>query len=785
MADNNTRIVITAQANQAITEMKTLGESVGHLKERIMSLPMLGGALAGVLSVGAMTGAVKGIIDTADELNDLSQKVGVGIKDLVSYKLAAEQSGTSLEAVARGIKGLSSYMVENSKSFVEAGISTKSTQQAMEDLADLFSSMPDGAEKTALAVKLFGKSGMDMIPMLNAGSQALRDSAEKTAKLGALYETLAPQADKFNDSLAEFKTKSSAAGVAIGSELLPPLQVVVDEMVAFKDKSDGSSISLSTTFGSAMKGVIVLGANVAYTLKAMGTEIGGLAAQLAALGRGDFRGFSAIRDLMVKDAEEARRGIDVFTDKILSAESKSGDKQKDVIERSAKSISDARKRARALIGVDKLSGASDPFESLMKQLRGDVAGKQAELAGMQNGDVLTDADKRYAKFLDSIRNGDLKLTNEQIGKAAIQWDKLINADRGVEEAKKAKQAAEDTKRAAEIIRGLKNKFENDNAEKIDALLIMPEIDRDLGKNLRKITEEADRARTELAKMHHLDPGVLADKLAEVDAALKEQIETTQRLTQMQKDLNASWEYGADKALQAYIDSVRNVSKDSEKLFTDAFKGMEDALVKFVQTGKLDFKSLADSIIADLIRIQIRQSMTPLLNSGLEFVKSLFGGPGPSDSGVSGPMSYPDTPEGFMPFPFAKGDVFASADLHQYANTITNSPTLFKFAKGGAFGVFGEAGHEAVMPLTRGPDGNLGVRAHGAQGGGESKVVVNIIESPGNGGRQEQRSENGVKVLDVFVEQIKSSIASDISRGSGAVPAALAGTYALNRVAGAY
>lgn len=744
---------------------------------------MLGGALAGVLSVGAMTGAVKGIIDTADELNDLSQKVGVGIKDLVSYKLAAEQSGTSLEAVARGIKGLSSYMVENSKSFVEAGISTKSTQQAMEDLADLFSSIPDGAEKTALAVKLFGKSGMDMIPMLNAGSQALRDSAEKTAKLGALYETLAPQADKFNDELAELAMYSKAAGLSMASDMMPTLT------------SLSSAMAAAAKDGGVLKALFVgLGGMASQAFTDFDTsELDKVKKRIEKV-RGEREGYNPLslfgRNITEIDAEfEAlnRKQADL-EDKAAEATRKGEEKKRAEREKTGKQMNEWSEKFKTLmggLGGGKPSGGQDVFSGLMKQLRGDVAGKQAELAGMQNGDVLTDADKRYAKFLDSIRNGDLKLTNEQIGKAAIQWDKLINADRGVEEAKKAKQAAEDTKRATEIIRGLKNKFENDNAEKIDALLIMPEIDRDLGKNLRKITEEADRARTELAKMHHLDPGVLADKLAEVDAALKEQIETTQRLTQMQKDLNASWEYGADKALQAYIDSVRNVSKDSEKLFTDAFKGMEDALVKFVQTGKLDFKSLADSIVADLIRIQIRQSMTPLLNSGLEFVKSLFGGPGPSDSGVSGPMSYPDTPEGFMPFPFAKGDVFASADLHQYANTITNSPTLFKFAKGGAFGVFGEAGHEAVMPLTRGPDGNLGVRAHGAQGGGESKVVVNIIESPGNGGRQEQRSENGVKVLDVFVEQIKSSIASDISRGSGAVPAALAGTYALNRVAGAY
>jgi lambda family phage tail tape measure protein len=78
------------------------------------------------------------------------------------------------------------------------------------------------------------------------------------------------------------------------------------------------------------------------------------------------------------------------------------------------------------------------------------------------------------------------------------------------------------------------------------------------------------------------------------------------------DAERSWEMGVTKALNNYIDTVSNAAAQSERLFTNAFKGMEDALVSFVQTGKLDFKSLANSIIADLIRIHIQNSiMKPL------------------------------------------------------------------------------------------------------------------------------------------------------------------------------
>jgi phage-related minor tail protein len=88
-----------------------------------------------------------------------------------------------------------------------------------------------------------------------------------------------------------------------------------------------------------------------------------------------------------------------------------------------------------------------------------------------------------------------------------------------------------------------------------------------------------------------------------------------------------------------------------------------------------------------------------------------------------------------------------------------------------------------MPLTRGPDGNLGVRAHGSGG----NVTVNVINNAqGTQATARERTDgNGNRMIEVFIEQVKGAIAGDISRGSGAVPDAMASTYGLNRVAGAY
>lgn len=134
---------------------------------------------------------------------------------------------------------------------------------------------------------------------------------------------------------------------------------------------------------------------------------------------------------------------------------------------------------------------------------------------------------------------------------------------------------------------------------------------------------------------------------------------------------------------------------------------------------------------------------------------------------------------------AKGNAFEGpSGMAAYRNTVVDRPTIVPLAKGAA--VIGEkpgSPGEGVFPLTRMRNGDLGVQV---AGGGGMQLTVNLIESPGNGGKTEQRQDNnGSNILDVYVEKIKGSIAGDISAGRGAIPNALAGTYGLNRVAGAY
>jgi lambda family phage tail tape measure protein len=90
----------------------------------------------------------------------------------------------------------------------------------------------------------------------------------------------------------------------------------------------------------------------------------------------------------------------------------------------------------------------------------------------------------------------------------------------------------------------------------------------------------------------------------------------------------NWANGANAAWQDYVDEARDISNQTYDLFSNAFHGMEDSLVDFVTSGKLSFKELADSIIADIARILIRTKIvTPALNA-------LFGGAGAGGGAAS-------------------------------------------------------------------------------------------------------------------------------------------------------
>src|SRR5262245_48046499 len=163
---------------------------------------------AATATAGALFGIAKVAADYGDKINDARQRTGLMAQDLAALKYAAEQSGTSFEGVTTGLKQFAKAAYEAStggkeqaEAFQMLGIQVKDAtghirpiKDLLNDVASRFAFMPDGIEKTALAMKLFGKSGADLIPLLNEGSTGLAKLTAEAKKFGLVIDDEAAKA---------------------------------------------------------------------------------------------------------------------------------------------------------------------------------------------------------------------------------------------------------------------------------------------------------------------------------------------------------------------------------------------------------------------------------------------------------------------------------------------------------------------------------------------------------------------------------------------------------------
>lgn len=183
--------------------------------------------------------------------------------------------------------------------------------------------------------------------------------------------------------------------------------------------------------------------------------------------------------------------------------------------------------------------------------------------------------------------------------------------------------------------------------------------------------------------------------------------------------------GMKEGVQSYLESIGTMRQATEELTLNGIKGVENAIFDLVTTGKTNFREFAADILRQTARMIIQQLV---MRNILLIVKEAFKFGG---GGVFAPNLQPTVS---LPSGYAKGGTFANniipyAKGGAFTNSIVSKPTLFKFAAGGTMqtGVMGEAGPEAIMPLSRGANGKLGVSSSGG-GGGTTNVTVNVDAS---------------------------------------------------------
>lgn len=194
---------------------------------------------------------------------------------------------------------------------------------------------------------------------------------------------------------------------------------------------------------------------------------------------------------------------------------------------------------------------------------------------------------------------------------------------------------------------------------------------------------------------------------------------------------SNWAAGMKEGFANWADTASDYASQSADLVNNSMSGLVGNISEALAGNKVDWEDWSKSVLASMQKIILNAMIVNSLQSSMGgggFLGGLFGG---SAGGSTPSGSYNSAASGLQLN--AKGGTYASASLSAYSNSIVRSPTYFAFAKGA--GLMGEAGPEAIMPLTRSADGSLGVRVTGAQtapgGGGEIHITQHINVS-GNG-----------------------------------------------------
>lgn len=224
-------------------------------------------AAAGFAAVSAAAtaafAAVGGAARDADKQIKASRSLGIKVEELGRLTYAADLSGASFESLQTGIRrasqtvdqALTGMKNEGTRAFKALDVrmaktdgSARSMYDILGDVADRFSKMPDGVEKTAMAMAMFGRSGAELIPLLNAGRDGIAAMGDEAERLGLVFSTdTALASEIFNDNLTRLNKSLTGLWNMVLANVIPNMVLLTNK---FSD-----AVSGGTTFDSAVRGI--------------------------------------------------------------------------------------------------------------------------------------------------------------------------------------------------------------------------------------------------------------------------------------------------------------------------------------------------------------------------------------------------------------------------------------------------------------------------------------------------------------------------------------------------
>lgn len=340
MADKNVNLRLTATDatkaafGSAQASLRGLADGVDSFRTSIA------GAFGSVASIAGSIGAglsIKGIAQMADDFSNLQARLKLASRDLKEFNAA----NADLQRIAAAAKA---PLSETATLYTRIAASVK-------DLSVSQSQIAGTTEAVALALRISGASAGEASSAMLQFSQAIASGVLRGEEFNAVNESaprllqalarslsvpvgelreMAKQGQLTRDvlingllaELPQLRTEAASLPQTIGAAftgLQNKLLLTIGEFDKLTQATSGVARAIDSIGTTAIEALAVTGANVAFVFKSIGREIGGIAAQLAALARGDFKGFSEIGRLMKDDARSAREELDAFENRMLGS----------------------------------------------------------------------------------------------------------------------------------------------------------------------------------------------------------------------------------------------------------------------------------------------------------------------------------------------------------------------------------------------------------------------------------------------------------------------------------
>ncbi|HED1313752.1 phage tail tape measure protein [Citrobacter freundii] len=715
-------------------------------------------ASAAALSVGvAGYNLLKNTSKQITESDRWAKSLNMSTQSLLSWQYAAQKAGVSGDQMADIFKDIGDKIgdavLNKSGEAVDAldalGLSAKklageSPDKQLIAISNALGNIKTNAEKTTILESL-GNDLSKLLPLLDQGG----DKLQKYLKAAKDFGVAPDDADienlvKVNSIFEDMETQINGVKIELATGLakvdLSNLQKSISDMGdVFKDPEVikgitdlvGGVVDLATWLVKVgaeagklidlYKGGAPVGENASK--EEIERRIRNLTADL------EDEGFAASFNRIGMDTNGKRKERDQLRQRLLIIETANN---LPLTPAFAGNINDKPKNYNKNPGE---SNGKEKPDSTAKKLESSF--KSMETSYLRQINLIDTTGKKTAEVTEQQKLQFDIVSGKLTGLNESQKQRLEQLATEVDRLNAVKKANEENLKLAEYISNLQR--ENAN---VAASLDADVIGAGLGDKAReRMREQLNIEREFLEKREDLQRRYQSGDIAnqedydrynqELDKALAERLDKYRSHYDQLDELQGNWLAGAQNGLANWVDTSSDYYTQVSDLVGNTLDGLVDNMADALSGNKADWASWANSVLNELQKVLLRAIMVNTLKSAGDsgWFGSLGGMFGSSVAGAASAGGA--TPSGAYTgaasqLKFAKGGVMDSPDLSRFRNGVVNSPTMFAFAKGA--GLMGEAGPEAIMPLTRTADGNLGVR-----------MVDDTVSSVGGGGAQLQQT----------------------------------------------